>query len=113
MASATIQYSIHDYYSAQSVLKGRDTKKIGNNTYLIRAGEDAIYVRYHRTNIVVYSPGVAVYTDGGWQTYTTKDRLNQLLPNRYTIFQKKHRWYLWDRVSDSTEEWLGGVSLPT
>lgn len=113
MASATIQYSIHDYYSAQSVLKGRDQKKIGNNTWLIQQGEDTIVVRYHRTNIASYSPGVATFTSGGWETYTTKDRLNQLLPSRYSIFQKKHRWYLWDRLADDTSDWYDGISFPT
>jgi hypothetical protein len=106
MASATIQVSVHDYFSAESALKGRDSRKIGNNTYLERLVLGGIGVKYHATWIAkFYDNGQSHYTSGGWQTYTTKDRLNQLLPPGYTLYQKKHVWYLWHRPSDVTCEW--------
>src|SRR5215472_2158404 len=94
MASATIKYNIHDYFSAESVLKGRRERKIGNNTWLIH-DTDSICVKYHATIIARFRvDGTATYNSGGWHTYTTKDRLNQLLPNRWVLYQKNWAWYL-------------------
>jgi hypothetical protein len=42
----------------------------------------------------------------GWQTNTTKSRINallDLLPNKkYGIFQKNFDWFIWDRIEDKT-----------
>ena len=42
----------------------------------------------------------------GWQTNTTKSRINallDLLPNKkFGIFQKNFDWFIWDRMEDKT-----------
>ena len=42
----------------------------------------------------------------GWQTNTTKSRINallDLLPNKkYGIFQKNFDWFVWDRIEDKS-----------
>lgn len=109
MASATIQYNIHSYHDAVAVLKSRGRKKIGNNTYLVRLSPERIGVKYHNTYIVMFEARCALYTSGGWHTYTTKDRLNQLLPNGWGIYQKKYHWYL--SGPDKEMHWFDGIQF--
>jgi len=51
-------------------------------------------------------------TDAGWQTVTTKERLNGVL-SRLTfdwgLFQKKGKWYLTD--GDVTVQWTGSATF--
>tara|TARA_X000001388_G_scaffold70489_1_gene59690 strand:+ start:117 stop:491 length:375 start_codon:yes stop_codon:yes gene_type:complete len=49
----------------------------------------------------------------GWQTNTTKSRLNallDLLPNKkFGIFQKNFDWFIWDRESDKNYPFFDGL----
>ena len=52
--------------------------------------------------------------DGGWQSVTTKSRLNALLDEfapSMGIFQKDWVWYLSDRLSGSVVPFISGLSL--
>jgi hypothetical protein len=73
-----------DYASADAQLQGRCymSRKLCNNTYLRRhvddfRSADDIHVRLHATNVVTFHKNgdVSLYT-GGWDTVTTKDRIN-------------------------------------
>lgn len=84
-----------NYKEANALLSGRnkDSKKIDNNTYLIRLDNGDIAVKLHNTNVVTYKPDGSVILDsGGWQTNTTKDRMNRYLPFG-RISQSKKIWY--------------------
>jgi len=81
-----------NYESALETLKGRDRRKLENNTYLEKNG-DYIAVRLHDTNIITFYPDKTIVTSGGWKTLTTKDRLNKYLPLRYSIYQANSIWY--------------------
>lgn len=79
------------YKEAKEMLGNRDSKKLANNTYLVQSltqgwgplenGEwgfssDAIAVRLHNTEIVVFHPnGRTTLNTGGWQTPTTRERM--------------------------------------
>jgi hypothetical protein len=67
-------------------------KPIANNTRLLKDGTDYL-IRLHQTDIVRITP-LNIYTanTGGWQTVTTKERLNRYLP--ISIWQDKHIWYV-------------------
>jgi len=76
-------------------------KKIGRNTY---AGVDecgTAYVKLHATRVVqVKSDGSVILNSGGWQTSTTKDRINQVLRalnKSEGVWQKKFEWFLGER----------------
>lgn len=74
--------TIHDYETAFSRLGNRECLNIGNNTYLEHAsGErDGIAIRLHYTQIVRFYPdGSIVLNNGGWETITTRDRINDTL----------------------------------
>lgn len=79
-------------------------KPIANNTRLFDRG-DHIAIRLHNTDIIkLYPNGVVVLRHGGWQTITTKDRLN-----RYTdacIENRRGTWYLRDG-----REFYNGMTL--
>ena len=85
---------MRNYNEALSVLNGRESKKLANNTYL-KKRDNAIAVMLHQTYVVTYQQdGKIVLNSGGWKTHTTKDRINTYSPLR--INQKKGIWYLSD-----------------
>lgn len=85
-----------NYQSLQDTLKGRSSRKIGNNTYLENRNGDLCIV-LHSTCILRYKPdGSIVLNAGGWHTYTTKARMNEYLPYGVRIAQEKHQWYVYD-----------------
>lgn len=69
------------YQELDSQLQGRcrESRKVGNNTYLRRRG-DAIAVRLHSTDVLTFAADGSVTLDsGGWRTVTTKERMNRFL----------------------------------
>lgn len=84
-----------DFQTATATLKNRESKKVGNNTYLVRITPETIGVRLHNTVVVrIHSDGTYTLDSGGWRTVTTKARINKYSPVR--ISQRKHEWYVGD-----------------
>jgi hypothetical protein len=86
-----------NFASVDEQLTGRcsQRRKVGNNTYLERRGQDAIAVKLHRTDVVTfYRDGRVQLNTGGWQTVTTKDRFNTFSPIR--VYADKGVWYASD-----------------
>lgn len=81
------------YEQGVETLGKRQSKKLGNNTYLERVGPDCLGVKLHGTYVVrICSDGSYVLHTGGWQTSTTKDRINSYSPAR--VYQSKREWFL-------------------
>ena len=99
------------YRSLSNLIDGRESKKIGNNTIVHRLDDDTVAIKYHRTNILkINQENVVTISTGGWETTTTKDRLNQFLNCRgYYIFQKKGVWYI--KGNDETVEYQDGMRI--
>ena len=92
-----------NYKEANELLIGRcrNSRKLANNTYLHRNGED-ICVRLHNTDVVTFKPnGEAILDSGGWKTVTTKERINKYSP--VGVFQNKGQWYIGDWNSNIKE----------
>lgn len=90
-----------EYARLDLQLQGRNksSRKLDNNTYAERRGED-IAIRLHQTDILTYKKdGTIVANSGGWKTTTTKDRLNNYLPSGWSVSQRKGLWYWrnWDQ----------------
>jgi len=82
-----------DFLKATTTIKNRDTKKVGNNTYLVKINPETIGVRLHNTIIVrIHADGSYTLNSGGWRTVTTKNRINKFCPVR--VFQRNHDWYI-------------------
>ena len=68
-------------------------------TYCEENGESRVYL--HGNHIATVGDDFLQVFDGGWQTNTTKSRLNALI-NRFCnavtdgVYQRKHVWYLSD-----------------
>jgi len=81
------------YAEALDLIGGRDSVKIGHNTYLERLENGTLGVRLHRTYIVKFnaSGSVELFT-GGWRTITTKERMNRYLPAGHSVYQRANVW---------------------
>lgn len=83
-------------------------RKVANNT--LRIETDRGYkIRLHQTDVfeAIAHRGGTVYrlNSGGWQTKTTKDRINAYLgdgPGAY-IYQKNYEWYIQDAENRDAE----------
>lgn len=82
------------YAKLDAQLQGRNAAKrrVDNNTWLERRG-DNIAVRLHKTDVITVEPsGRITVQTGGWFTPTTKDRINQYT-GAYQIVQRNGQWY--------------------
>lgn len=80
---------------------------ITRNNTTITEGENERSVTLHSTKIVTVKPDEIILNTGGWETVTTKTRMNQVantwnLP--YKVFQKDYEWYVRDRRTGAVEE---------
>ena len=101
--------NINSWFEAQEVLdEGKNyVRKIAHNTWLEPQPHfGSIGIRLHNTFILTYkrlhSESLGFHTEirvdnGGWETYTTKERLNQFLPStenfHINVYQENFEWY--------------------
>jgi hypothetical protein len=83
----------------KEVLNGAGTyesaKMINNNTARIIYPGGVVAVRLHATNVITFLPsGEMVLNSGGWQTVTTKERINRYSSARIT--QRGGQWFMRD-----------------
>lgn len=73
--------------------RNANRRKIGNNTYAEILHDNSVGIMLHSTYVVKIHPD-DTYTlqTGGWQTVTTKDRINQYSPVR--VYQRKYEWFV-------------------
>ena len=84
-------------HEAETMLGKRDSRKLKNNTYLLRRGDD-IAVRLHETDILTFTPaGDTVYDCHGWRSATTTERLNDFGAPGIVIWQEKGQWFVGKR----------------
>ena len=73
--------------------RNKASRKIGNNTYAEILHDDTVAIKLHSTYVVKINPnGTYTLNSGGWQTLTTKDRINQYNPVR--VYQRKFEWFV-------------------
>lgn len=73
--------------------RNANRRKVGNNTYAEILHDNSVGIMLHSTYVVKIHPD-DTYTlqTGGWQTVTTKDRINQYSPVR--VYQRKYEWFV-------------------
>lgn len=81
-----------NYKKAQKILRGKATKKVANNTYLVWTSS-YIYLLFHETAILYFYVDKIVYNTGGYFTNTTKDRLNRFGLQSIKIYKQDFSWY--------------------
>lgn len=85
-----------NYAEAVNMVRGKrnaNRRKIGNNTYAEILHDNSVGIMLHSTYVVKIHPD-NTYTlqTGGWQTVTTKDRINQYSPVR--VYQRNYEWFV-------------------
>lgn len=89
---AHLKHTPKTYAEAAEILQGRDSIKLGNNTWL-EDFDGGVAVRLHDTRIVKFwLDGSITLQTGGYRTVTTKERLNQFVKG--IVFQQAHKWYV-------------------
>lgn len=86
---------MRNFDQALAKLNGRDRRKLENNTYLERISDNEIGVKLHSTYVVRFNRNGSIkVSSGGWETVTTKARINTYSPA--SISQRKGVWYMAD-----------------
>jgi len=83
-------------YSDCHTLAQTRKRKLANNTYLECNPDGSFGIRLHSTQVVIYhADGRIELQSGGWQTVTTKARMNEFSP--LSIGSDRGVWYVNDR----------------
>jgi hypothetical protein len=100
-----------NYEKAKEILGSRDSKKIGNNTYLVACAL-GIGLKLHDTIVLHFAPsGVVTVRTGGWRSVTTKSRINEYLPGGFRIIQKDYSWFWFCATTKATAEFAEGDTV--
>ena len=93
------------------------SRKVGNNTFRVEYQDGTVAIRLHTTDVVTFkTDGTTVLNSGGWQTSTTKSRINTYIPKGYYLYQRNYCWYVGKRDVDNQVicevDFKDGMSLP-
>ena len=100
------------FMSALTVLNGRQSRKIGFQTSLVRISDDEVALKHHNTYIVKYSYDNLVIDPNGYRSSTTKRRINEALRGSgYSVFQKNWEWKVYNRKNDVTIPFEDGMVI--
>ena len=96
----------------------KTSKRIANNTLEhVKANGDRC-IRLHQTDVVTFKAnGDIVLDSGGWQTVTTKARINEHIPQRFSLYQHKFEWFVTEWNFDRSKvlrtfDFKDGMILP-
>lgn len=81
--------SFYDHFKELAKTRKR---KLMSNTYLVVREDGGYSVRLHDTEVVIHYPDCTVFRTGGWETVTTKDRMNRF--SSHSIYSEKGVWFL-------------------
>lgn len=86
--------------------RNKTSRKIGNNTYAEILNDDTVAIKLHSTYVVkIRADGTYTLNSGGWQTLTTKDRINQYSPVR--VYQRKFEWFV--KINNKEYPFMDGM----
>ena len=67
------------------------------NTVLVLERNEIRSVTFYHTEIIVFNvDGSIMLNNGGYNTPTTKERMNRYLPDHLQVYQYKHAWYVFN-----------------
>lgn len=84
---------------------------IGRHKTSIRHEGPATHIRYQQTDVVSFTDTEIILRTGGWNTVTTKTRMNQAARQfglGYGVSQQNGQWYV-SRWDSATHEWYEKV----
>jgi hypothetical protein len=87
--------------------------KVGRTATTITTDETGTtHVQYHATRVVSFNPDEIVLRSGGYETVTTKRRINQASNQfglKIGIFQKSHKWFV--TTTAGTFDFFDGIVI--
>ena len=91
------------------------TNWAGSNTTVITEDNES-KVMLHGNHIATYNHTLKELElfDGGWQSNTTKSRLNALcfeLATGFGVFQKNWEWFVNDRITNTVKDFEDGMLI--
>ena len=94
----------------------RYRKNFSSGNTMVRAYRHSVDIYLHGNHIASLDTATHALTlkDGGWQSNTTKSRLNALLDEfvpSMGIFQKDWVWYLRDNLDGSVVPFISGMEV--
>jgi hypothetical protein len=96
MTKTRRKYTVNDFAYYAGMLAGpprRERRKLAHNTYVYWANEWVIVVQYHDTDIIrLNHRGRVIVNTGGWDTITTRDRINAF--SNLDIRVEDGQWYI-------------------
>lgn len=108
---AQMKCRLVSYEAMNNFLGDKSEKKVGHNTTAERIGEFEIGIKYYNTYIIKIDPtDIITVNSGGWDTKTTKERLNHFLSCRNVhITQKKYKWTI--HGSNDSLDYVDGMQV--
>jgi hypothetical protein len=75
--------------------RDKQSRKLCNNTYAEKRDSGSIAVRLHRTDVLTFTRrGTVTFNTGGWNTVTTKARINEYAPSVFRVYSDHGILYL-------------------
>lgn len=100
-----------DFKGWDEFLGNKIKKKVCHKTEVIRDNFDIISIYYWACPVVsIYRNGNIVLNNNGYNTPTTKRRLNQLTPYGFQVFQKDFKWYA-SNINGEVVEFKSGLKI--
>jgi hypothetical protein len=91
------------------------TREVRGVATSIRTDGAWTHIRYHQTDVVSFTDDVVVLRSGGWETVTTKLRMNQAARQfnlGFTVYAKRRTWYVHFLADESKREFSDGMEIP-
>ena len=73
------------------------TDKVGTHKTAIYHSDGYTCIRYHSTEVVKFNDDEIILNSGGWQTNTTKSRMNKVsdaFQLGFRVSQRQHEWFV-------------------
>ena len=74
-----------------------NVREIGSHKTMISRVDDSIVVRYHNTDVISLTGNIVTLNNGGYETVTTKRRMNQASIQwnlGIVVYQVDYCWYV-------------------
>jgi hypothetical protein len=112
---ATMKAEPHSHAEAVEALRGKPSRRIGNNTSLRLEPDGSVSAVLHDTAIVTWhTDGRTTISTGGWNTVTTRGRLQGILGGTWHVYSNMAKGGPRLRDYATNREWplVDGMTLP-
>lgn len=96
----------------QHIIAGKPFKLSNTHTELLASGKLGVYLYNNRIAVIDTIQHSITLFSAGWQTTTTKSRLNALLyGSYYGVQQKNGEWYLNNKAIEYHTKFVDGITI--